>query len=549
MAEASPSLLRRRRRILAVFFLATLVGLAAISADLVLHRSVDRSARSQLLLSRLEARSFHLSALEWQAIGAGELSAEVAEAVGSTRAELVKTLSELEQLDRGSAALEPVRRAYEAYAAALDSEFQLIGLGDLEQASALDEEVVDPSFTTLRESLSKAGVVYAARASRTSDTAFLGLALVLFLSGSTIALLFWRFEKAIGASDAAISVQNALARREKELLELNSMGQELQAVDAAAEAYVVLGDSARRLFPNESGALYIVNTALDVLEVANTWGEFPAGSATVEFAHDECLALVEGQAYLVDTDDARLCKHVGIRPFSCLCVPLVAQDETLGVLHLARFESPGDRPERSSDGLILRSQLAVTLAEHGALALMNMRLRKELLDQAITDSLSGLFNRRHMEEVLERELRRAIRNDAHVGVVMIDVDHFKIINDTCGHAAGDATIVALSSLLQGRIRGEDLACRYGGDEFLLVFPGASLADSLGRAEQLRGEVERMSVGYGGRELPGMSVSLGVAMFPEHGKTVDALLRAADDALYRAKDEGRNRTIVAAPAVE
>jgi diguanylate cyclase (GGDEF)-like protein len=549
MAEASPSLLRRRRRILAVFFLATLVGLAAISADLVLHRSVDRSARSQLLLSRLEARSFHLSALEWQAIGAGELSAEVAEAVGSTRAELVKTLSELEQLDRGSAALEPVRRAYEAYAVALDSEFQLIGLGDLEQASALDEEVVDPSFTTLRESLSKAGVVYAARASRTSDTAFLGLALVLFLSGSTIALLFWRFEKAIGASDAAISVQNALARREKELLELNSMGQELQAVDAAAEAYVVLGDSARRLFPNESGALYIVNTALDVLEVANTWGEFPAGSATVEFAHDECLALVEGQAYLVDTDDARLCKHVGIRPFSCLCVPLVAQDETLGVLHLARFESPGDRPERSSDGLILRSQLAVTLAEHGALALMNMRLRKELLDQAITDSLSGLFNRRHMEEVLERELRRAIRNDAHVGVVMIDVDHFKIINDTCGHAAGDATIVALSSLLQGRIRGEDLACRYGGDEFLLVFPGASLADSLGRAEQLRGEVERMSVGYGGRELPGMSVSLGVAMFPEHGKTVDALLRAADDALYRAKDEGRNRTIVAAPAVE
>jgi diguanylate cyclase (GGDEF)-like protein len=549
MAEASPSLLRRRRRILAVFFLATLVGLAAISADLVLHRSVDRSARSQLLLSRLEARSFHLSALEWQAIGAGELSAEVAEAVGSTRAELVKTLSELEQLDRGSAALEPVRRAYEAYAAALDSEFQLIGLGDLEQASALDEEVVDPSFTTLRESLSKAGVVYAARASRTSDTAFLGLALVLFLSGSTIALLFWRFEKAIGASDAAISVQNALARREKELLELNSMGQELQAVDAAAKAYVVLGDSARRLFPNESGALYIVNTALDVLEVANTWGEFPAGSATVEFAHDECLALVEGQAYLVDTDDARLCKHVGIRPFSCLCVPLVAQDETLGVLHLARFESPGDRPERSSDGLILRSQLAVTLAEHGALALMNMRLRKELLDQAITDSLSGLFNRRHMEEVLERELRRAIRNDAHVGVVMIDVDHFKIINDTCGHAAGDATIVALSSLLQGRIRGEDLACRYGGDEFLLVFPGASLADSLGRAEQLRGEVERMSVGYGGRELPGMSVSLGVAMFPEHGKTVDALLRAADDALYRAKDEGRNRTIVAAPAVE
>jgi diguanylate cyclase (GGDEF)-like protein len=477
------------------------------------------------------------------------LSAEVAEAVGSTRAELVKTLSELEQLDRGSAALEPVRRAYEAYAAALDSEFQLIGLGDLEQAFALDEEVVDPSFTTLRESLSKAGVVYAARASRTSDTAFLGLALVLFLSGSTIALLFWRFEKAIGASDAAISVQNALARREKELLELNSMGQELQAVDAAAEAYVVLGDSARRLFPNESGALYIVNTALDVLEVANTWGEFPAGSATVEFAHDECLALVEGQAYLVDTDDARLCKHVGIRPFSCLCVPLVAQDETLGVLHLARFESPGDRPERSSDGLILRSQLAVTLAEHGALALMNMRLRKELLDQAITDSLSGLFNRRHMEEVLERELRRAIRNDAHVGVVMIDVDHFKIINDTCGHAAGDATIVALSSLLQGRIRGEDLACRYGGDEFLLVFPGASLADSLGRAEQLRGEVERMSVGYGGRELPGMSVSLGVAMFPEHGKTVDALLRAADDALYRAKDEGRNRTIVAAPAVE
>jgi diguanylate cyclase (GGDEF)-like protein len=175
---------------------------------------------------------------------------------------------------------------------------------------------------------------------------------------------------------------------------------------------------------------------------------------------------------------------------------------------------------------------------------MNLRLQKTLRVQAVRDPLTRLFNRRYLEETFERELRRAERQRKSLGVIMLDLDHFKAFNDTFGHAAGDALLRVLSEFLVSRSRREDVACRYGGEEFVLIFPEASLETTTRRAEQLREEARSLQVQHHGHPLGNVTISVGVAAFPEHGSTTATLLRAADEALYRAKTEGRDRVEVA-----
>ncbi|HXJ92682.1 MAG TPA: diguanylate cyclase [Terriglobia bacterium] len=166
--------------------------------------------------------------------------------------------------------------------------------------------------------------------------------------------------------------------------------------------------------------------------------------------------------------------------------------------------------------------------------------REALRVQAIRDPLTGLFNRRYMGEALERELRRAEHGGQPLSMIMLDVDHFKRFNDTSGHQAGDDLLIHIGSLLQARTRREDIACRYGGEEFLLILPGAPLEAALRRAEELRRQIRESTVEHRGQSLGGISVSAGVACFPEHGTSADGLLRAADMTLYRAKELGRDR---------
>jgi diguanylate cyclase (GGDEF)-like protein len=166
--------------------------------------------------------------------------------------------------------------------------------------------------------------------------------------------------------------------------------------------------------------------------------------------------------------------------------------------------------------------------------------REALRMQAIRDPLTGLFNRRYMGEALDRELRRAEHGGQPLSMIMLDVDHFKRFNDTSGHQAGDDLLIHIGSLLQARTRREDIACRYGGEEFLLILPSAPLEAALRRAEELRRQIRESSVEHRGQSLGRTSVSAGVACFPEHGTTADELLRAADMALYRAKELGRDR---------
>jgi diguanylate cyclase (GGDEF)-like protein len=189
------------------------------------------------------------------------------------------------------------------------------------------------------------------------------------------------------------------------------------------------------------------------------------------------------------------------------------------------------------------------MAERLALALADMKLRETLRAQSICDPLTGWFNRRYMEETLEREIRRAARHEGPLAIIMLDVDNFKEFNDSFGHEAGDVALQNLCQMLRTHVRGEDVACRYGGDEFVLVLPDTSVELAAQRAEQMRIAVGHAEMQYHGQLLRPMALSFGIATFPADGRTSQDLLRASDTALFRAKSEGRDRVRLHAPASE
>jgi len=176
----------------------------------------------------------------------------------------------------------------------------------------------------------------------------------------------------------------------------------------------------------------------------------------------------------------------------------------------------------------------------------NIRLRQALRNQSIRDPLTGLYNRRYLEEMLERETRRAVRSEQGLGVLMLDLDHFKKFNDTYGHDAGDTVLRETASFLLKSVRAEDIVCRFGGEEFLVILPQANLKVSQARAERIRSKLRELTVLHQGQPLGMVTVSVGVAELPRHGTTPKELIEAADAALYRAKKAGRDRVMVAEP---
>ena len=336
-----------------------------------------------------------------------------------------------------------------------------------------------------------------------------------------------------------------LEKRSRETTLLHEMSDLLQTCVAAEEAYAIVARIGQQLFPDESGALCVLNASQNLVEAVAVWEESATGERV--FAPHECWALRRGQVHVVeDSAPGPLCRHLGEPvPVSCVCVPMMAQGEALGVLCLRSGTRAADTPGHPADARFKENtrRLAVTAAGHIALALANLRLRETLRMQSIRDPLTGLFNRRYMEESLARELRRAARSDRPLGAIMLDLDHFKRFNDTFGHEAGDALLRELGHFLRTRTRREDIACRYGGEEFALILPEACIEATRQRAELLREEFKHLTVPLRGDSVEGLTLSLGVAVFPAHGSTVEDILRAADRALYRAKAEGRDRVVL------
>jgi diguanylate cyclase (GGDEF)-like protein len=218
----------------------------------------------------------------------------------------------------------------------------------------------------------------------------------------------------------------------------------------------------------------------------------------------------------------------------------MALGEAIGIVSLQRMGDPEQVEAAPRSSGETERRLAAVLAEQVALALGNLKLRESLKNQSICDPLTGLFNRRYMEESLEREFSRASRNKTTVAILMMDLDHFKRFNDTFGHQAGDTLLRTLGDCLKRTTRGQDIACRYGGEEFALVLTDTTLPGAMQRAEILRQQVKQLSVEYAGQLLGTITISMGVALFPDHGTTMGEVLRASDQALYCAKREGRDR---------
>jgi diguanylate cyclase (GGDEF)-like protein len=342
------------------------------------------------------------------------------------------------------------------------------------------------------------------------------------------------------------AVKERLAERVNELDLLNRMGELFQACVSVQEAYAVIGRLAPRLFPTEAGAVFALSPAGNLIEAVAKWGTRPVDGSV--FPPEACWAMRNGRPHVVDDTRASvLCEHLpSPPPPAYVCTPLIAQGSALGVLYVAS-EPSGD--EGASGPNQARQHLAEMVAAQLALGLSNVQLREILRSQSIHDPLTGLFNRRYMAETLERELHRARRLGNPLAVLMVDVDGFKQQNDAFGHDAGDAILVELAALLQRGLRKEDVACRYGGEEFVLVLPDASIENAARRAEQLRDAIGRMRVPHKDALLGPVTVSIGVAAFPDHGADGASLLKSADTALYEAKRAGRDRVSLANPPAE
>lgn len=326
-----------------------------------------------------------------------------------------------------------------------------------------------------------------------------------------------------------------LERRNRDSGLLIAMGDMLQSCLVQDEVYLVVKNYGLKLFPSFCGSLYLLEEASNSARLVAGWG---GEDALPSFSMDDCWALRRSRPHFYTSPGISLvCRHVNRARQSCaLCIPLVALGESVGLFHLTRHES-------CSDDHIY--QLATMVSERIALALVNLKLRDTLREQSIRDPLTLLYNRRYLLETMKREISRGSRRKSSIGVIMMDIDHFKLFNDSYGHDVGDTLLRALGNYLLKNIRGEDVACRYGGEEFVLVLPDTSLKDTLLRANELREGITKLMILHENKTMGGITVSMGVAEFPTYGKTMDALLKCADTALYRAKNGGRNR--VAGPS--
>jgi len=327
---------------------------------------------------------------------------------------------------------------------------------------------------------------------------------------------------------------------------LGKMAHRLQSCGSEEELTEVVRRFAALILPQVPGALFLLSNSRNKLHAVAEWNDPVA--LTTEFRPQDCWALRRGQPHVVGADEAEVtCRHVAEKPdIRYRCFPMMAQGDTLGLLYI---EDPvsGDAEQLAAARMALADHHRIEImVENIVLALGNHRLREALRNQSIRDPLTGMFNRRYLEEAFELEVARAARARTPIAVLMIDIDHFKLFNDTFGHDAGDAVLKAAGEALVASVRRGDIACRYGGEEFTIIAPGASLEDAAKRAESLRQAVAAVRIVHQGRPLGPITCSIGVAGFPVHGAAPGEIIKAADEALYHAKQQGRDRVVVSPP---
>jgi diguanylate cyclase (GGDEF)-like protein len=338
---------------------------------------------------------------------------------------------------------------------------------------------------------------------------------------------------------------NALEDRAHESELLTSARDELQLCVTVQQVYQSAANSFLRLLTGTSGSLCMINNSRQLVEVVSTWSGTMAGSgqenceeSAIEDFHppDSCCGLRSGQTRWRQPGVSEIhCTHFsGNAPERYLCKPIIAHGNTLGILYVqCPSEAAVAAVNLHMDGLRQLVQLT-------GMAIATLNLRTKLENQSIRDSLTGLFNRHFLQISLERELARAARRKQNLAIFMLDLDHFKRFNDTFGHAAGDTVLKAVAEIFRSSIRTEDIACRYGGEEFTIMLPDVTPAAAYERAEIIRQAIASLRVPLEKEVYAEFTISIGVALYPNDGDYADVLLRRADTALYRAKRQGRNQ---------
>jgi diguanylate cyclase (GGDEF)-like protein/PAS domain S-box-containing protein len=337
------------------------------------------------------------------------------------------------------------------------------------------------------------------------------------------------------AQEDSLALITVLQRHERELALITKLNDVLQACNSRDEAFPIVAAAANDLLPGTNGALALVASRMLEAETVAQWG--PDQAMLPYFSLDECWALRTGQMREVDgADKGAVCRHFKSTPNGpYICLPLTIHGETTGLLYLNVGASG-----------VIDEDLRRLLSLFGnviKLSLSNLKLRDTLLERAIRDPLTGLFNRRYLDETLMRELHHAGRGKTPLCVAMLDIDNFKIFNDENGHEAGDEVLKAVGEILKNSTRVSDIACRFGGEEFVLILNDVDSPTALRHVEQICREIKRKQIICNGKSLYAVTVSAGLAEAPAHGASPEELLRAADKALYEAKSAGRDRVVV------
>ncbi len=331
-------------------------------------------------------------------------------------------------------------------------------------------------------------------------------------------------------------MMSELKKRSERATMLAKMGELLQSCISREEVFAAALGFAPKIFPSARGAVALLNAGRSAGEVIGSWNECVL--PVRDFDPADCWALRTGHPHLVVAGDTTApCAHAAGVKNTYLCIPILAQGETLGILHL---QATDEVPQLEASELSFKT----TFAGQVGLSIANIRLREALRTQSVRDALTGLYNRRYLEEVLDREIRRAGRAAQSLGVLMIDLDHFKRFNDTYGHDAGDAVLRETAAFLLKNVRAEDFVCRFGGEEFVVILPTADLEGSRMRGERVRSKMRELTIMHQGKSLGMVTLSVGVATFPAHGMSPKDLMAAADAALYEAKRGGRDQVAVA-----
>ena len=554
---------------LPAFVLATalllVVGVAMVSSIRSLTRSIEWVEQSYQVMAAAEAaraatRSVESSARGYRLVGRNSLLAEYL----ATQPQADARAAELVDLTADN----PVqhRRANHLQGLIAQRLAELQHLVDLQHEQGIlraqQESTASTGFEQMRrisglteQLLAHERMLLAIRHSETehqrnlmTGVVIAGLALPLLLLGA----LLWGLARENRRSQALEREAQTSLRELADAMEQRGRLSEqrrmigayaglLQSCQSLEEAMRVTAQLFADMLQQAGGRCYVLRASQNLAETAATFGQETLLSDNL-MPPDSCWGLRRGQPHRSGPGTGTVrCAHLHVEDSAddawTLCVPLIAQGASLGLLHV-------NGAGQGNDGDVAMIE---AIAEQLSLAMVNLQLRESLRVQSLRDPLTGLYNRRYLEESLQREVLRCERRGLTLSVLMLDVDHFKRFNDQHGHAAGDAMLASVAQTLRAMTREEDFACRYGGEEFTVVLPETDSTGAQRRAEEIRKAIAATTVLHLRKQLGPATASIGIATFPADARTPNKLLELADAALYRAKAAGRDRVVVHEPA--